>query len=167
MGHRSLIIGVMGGGNVTPEIEKTAYDLGGRIAKEGWILLNGGRNVGVMAASSKGAKIVGGLVVGILPDNTTEEASEYVDIPIRTGMGQARNCINVLSSDVIVACPGGAGTLSEIALAIKSKKPVILLGYVKNSIFDSYEASGHLFFAESVTEVIDGIKRLSKRIFPT
>ena len=158
---RSMIVGVMGGGSVEPEVEEVAYELGARVAKEGWILLTGGRNAGVMAAASKGAKSAKGLVVGILPDETTGQASEDVDIPIRTGMGQARNSINVLSSDVVVACSGGAGTLSEIALALKSKKPLFLLKYQKNSLFDGYEAEGRLFYAKSVDKVIVGIKELT------
>jgi uncharacterized protein (TIGR00725 family) len=160
MNRRPRIIGVMGGGTVGPKIEKLAFDLGSRIAKEGWILLNGGRNAGVMEASSKGAKKAGGLVVGILPDDTSLHASEYVDIPICTGMGQARNCINVLSSDVVIACPGGAGTLSEIALSIKCKKPLILLGYSRSSLFETHEASERLFYAETVNEAIDFIKEI-------
>lgn len=157
---RPLIVGVMGGGNVGAGIEKLAFNLGALIAKEGWILLNGGRKTGVMAASSKGAKGAGGLVVGILPDHTPEHASEDVTVPICTGMGQARNVINVLSSDVVVACPGGAGTLSEIALSIKFAKPLVLLQASRNLPLESSWAPEHLFYAETEKEVIDIIKQM-------
>lgn len=80
-----------------------------------------------MDAASKGAKQVGGLTIGILPFSDKSGASEYLDIVITTGMGSARNNINVLSADVIVACGSGAGTTSEIMLALKAQKPLILL----------------------------------------
>ncbi len=123
------IIGVMGGGTASARAEKAAYDLGALIARQGWILLNGGRNAGIMAASAKGAADAGGITVGILPDAHDQNSCPYIQIPIYTGMGGARNAINVLSSQVVVACPGGAGTLSEIALAAKHGKPVILMDF--------------------------------------
>lgn len=104
-----------------------AYELGQLIAKQEWVLLTGGRNVGVMNSASKGAHEAGGLVIGVLPSENKSEISEFVDIPICTGMGSARNNINVLSSDVVVACGLGAGTTSEIMLALKAEKPLILL----------------------------------------
>jgi uncharacterized protein (TIGR00725 family) len=80
-----------------------------------------------MDASSRGAKAANGLVVGILPDESDRKRSEAVDIAIITDMGSARNNINVLSSDVVIACGMGVGTASEVALALKANKPVILL----------------------------------------
>ncbi|MGG6268569.1 cytochrome [Leptolyngbya sp. AN03gr2] len=121
------IVGVMGvGEQATPQEIQTAYELGQRIAQAGWVVLSGGRNVGVMDAVSRGAKSVGGMTIGILP-HVDSEVSEAIDIPIITDMGNARNNINVLSSGAIVACGIGAGTVSEIALAIKARKRVILL----------------------------------------
>lgn len=122
------IIGVMGPGNGATQKEiNDAYELGKLIAEQNWVLLTGGRNVGVMNAASKGAKEANGLTVGILPSENKKGMSEFVDIPICTGMGSARNNINVLSSDVVVACGSGAGTTSEMMLALKAQKPLILL----------------------------------------
>ena len=104
-----------------------AEELGSMIAKEGWVLLTGGRREGVMDRASKGAQEAGGLVVGVLHTSDHSGMSEHVDIPIVTGMGGARNNINVLSSDVVIACGMQAGTASEVALAIKAGKQVILL----------------------------------------
>ena len=157
---RTPIIGVMGGGLSSPENATAAYRLGALIARAGWILLNGGRRAGIMHASAKGAKEHGGTTVGILPDETGAGVSEYIDIPIRTGMGNARNCINVLSSDVVVACPGGAGTLSEIALALKTNTPVILLGIDTGNIFKSYKERGLLYFAASPEAAIEKIHEI-------
>lgn len=122
------IIGVMGPGDGATEEEiNQASRLGKLIAEQGWVLLTGGRNVGVMEAASKGAQEAGGLTIGILPSDNNRNASKYLDIQIRTGIGSARNNINVLSSDVVVACGSGAGTTSEIMLALKAGKPLLLL----------------------------------------
>ena len=155
--NRPRIIGVMGGGTATAKVLENAYTLGVLIARRGWILLNGGRNTGVMESSARGASDQGGLTIGILPGSNPEEASKYIRIPIVTGLGNARNCINVLSSDVVVACSGGMGTLSEIALALKCSKPVILLNYEEDKRFEPFHHEGRLFYAGSPQEVVDRI----------
>lgn len=156
---RRFIVGVMGGGdNVSPENWALAYRLGKLIAQEGWVMLNGGRPTGVMEASAKGAKDNGGLTVGISPDSSSRGASSYIDIVIVTGMGDGRNYLNVLSSDIIVALPGKAGTVSEIALALKSRKKVILLNFDPGKLFDCYRADGFLQSAETPEEAIRLIK---------
>ncbi|GAB4240437.1 MAG: TIGR00725 family protein [Elainellaceae cyanobacterium] len=125
---RKPIAGVMGPGEqATLSEQDTAYLLGQKIAEQGWVLLTGGRNEGVMDAASRGAKQVNGLTVGILPGSDLTNVSTAVDIPILTGMGSARNNINVLSCNVIFVCGMGRGTASEVALALKANKQVILL----------------------------------------
>jgi len=122
------IVGVMGpGGGATEDEVSAARELGALVAAEGWVLLTGGRACGVMEAASRGAREAGGLTVGILPTEDAGDASEFVDLAVVTGMGQARNQINVLTSRVVFACGAGAGTASEIALALKARRPVILL----------------------------------------
>ena len=131
---RKIIIGVMGPGEKATAIDlENAYELGKLIATEGWVLLTGGRNVGVMDAASRGAKSVNGLTIGILPCDHSQGISEAVDIAIFTDMGNARNNINVLSSHVVIACGMGAGTASEICLALKGNKKVILLSVDEES----------------------------------
>jgi uncharacterized protein (TIGR00725 family) len=158
--ENSFIVGVMGGGNVAPQDAESAYRLGSLIAEQGWILLNGGRNAGVMASSARGARENGGITVGILPDDNPQGASPFIQIPILTGMGNARNCINVLSSHVIVACPGGTGTISEIALALKSSRPVILMNFDIQGIFKRYLKTEMLFAVKTPEDVISKIKNL-------
>ncbi|KJS29338.1 MAG: hypothetical protein VR64_21160 [Desulfatitalea sp. BRH_c12] len=155
---RPLIIGVMGAGRDNKACDRQAYRLGALIAAQGWILLNGGRNAGIMAASARGAAENGGLTVGVLPDADTADASPFVRIPICTGMGSARNTINVLSSDFVVACRGGAGTVSEIALALKHGKPVITLDFDVQSCFEGMDARGSMSSAQTPEEVIEKIK---------
>lgn len=87
----------------------------------------GGRG-GVMEAACRGAKAEGGTTVGILPGMDRQEANAYVDIPIVTGLGEARNAIVVRTADAVVAVSGGYGTLSEIGLALKMGRPVVGLG---------------------------------------
>ena len=123
-----VVIGVMGpGATATATDLQNAYAVGQLIAAEGWVLLTGGRNSGVMHAASQGAKQAGGLTIGILPTADKTALSDAIDIAVLTDMGSARNNINVLSSEVVIACGMGAGTASEIALAIKAQKKVILL----------------------------------------
>lgn len=159
---RKPVIGVMGGGVASRHVMEDAYFLGTLIAENGWILLNGGRNSGVMDASARGARERGGITVGILPDTDTSQVSSNIDIPILTGMGHARNSINVLSSDVVVACRGGAGTLSEIALALKSGKPVILLDYPETPMLETLSPKGFLHYADSPEKAVAIISSLLK-----
>ena len=86
-----------------------------------------------MDAVSKGAKSADGFTIGIMPTSEREKISKAVDISIITEMGNARNSINVLTSDVVAVCGMGAGTASEVALALKADKDVILINPEKNS----------------------------------
>lgn len=157
---RKVIIGVVGGGKADKQDKRYAYELGALIAKEGWILLNGGRSAGIMEASSRGCKEHGGTTLGILPTKDSTETSRYIDIQILTGMGDARNVIIALSSDIIIACKGGAGTVSEVALALKNKREVILLGLDVDVIFEAYKNEGLLFKAASPEEAIKIAKHI-------
>ena len=149
------VIGVMGlGEDGDPAVLETTRNLGAAIAREGWVLLNGGRDAGVMAASAQGAASEGGLVIGVLPDADAGRATPFLDVAIRTGMGEARNAINVLSSDVVIALSGGAGTVSEVALALKAGRPVVTLGLETGELFAAYSAAGQLTSASSVDEAI-------------
>jgi uncharacterized protein (TIGR00725 family) len=150
------IVGVMGSGEDDDhDALDLAYEVGGAIAREGWVLLNGGHACGVMDASARGAHEAGGLVVGVLPEADTSRMSRFVDIPIRTGMGHARNMVNVLSSDVVVALPGRAGTISEVALALAAGKTVIAVRFDLGVSFEEYRESGQLRQAASVEQAIE------------
>lgn len=160
---KRIIIGVMGAGEgADPTDVANAFVLGQRIAEQGWVLLSGGRNVGVMDAVSKGAKASGGLTIGILPTIDLFGVSDSIDIPILTGMGSARNNINVLTSDVVIACGiGTAGTLSEIALAIKAGRPVVLLNADEPELHFLQKLGGDLVSAaaspDQAIEIASGV----------
>jgi uncharacterized protein (TIGR00725 family) len=157
------IIGVMGQGEGASDADaRAAFELGAMIAREGWILLTGGRAAGVMDAASRGAKSAGGLTVGVLPNDDDAAASDALDIAIITGLGQSRNNVNVLTSRVVISCgAAGAGTASEIALALKAQKPVILLVATEaaRAFFTSLDRD-RIFFAETPREAIEIAKRL-------
>jgi uncharacterized protein (TIGR00725 family) len=90
-------------------------------------VLTGGHG-GVMAAASRGATEAGGLTVGILPGDDRNRANEWVDVAIPTGLGELRNGLIVRAADVLIAVGGAYGTLSEVALALKTGVPVVALG---------------------------------------
>lgn len=123
-----FVVGVMGPAKAKKKDLDNARLLGEFIARRGWVVLTGGRDIGVMDAACEGAKRVGGsLTVGVLP-TAKDKVSRHVDVPIITEMGSGRNNINVLTSHVVVACGlSGSGTVSEVALAVKAGKPVILV----------------------------------------
>jgi len=157
------IIGVMGAGdNARPEDVETAGALGEAIARAGWVLLSGGRNNGIMDAVNRGAKRAGGLTIGVIPGSDRKSMSDAVDVGIVTGMGSARNYINALSSDVVIACGfGGAGTASEIALALKAKRPVVLLNcQPEGEAYFRKIGSGLVHVVATVEETVATIGRL-------
>ncbi|MGL5132081.1 MAG: TIGR00725 family protein [Planktothrix sp.] len=157
---KKIIIGIMGPGKTaTSHDVENAYQLGQLIAASGWVLLTGGSNNGVMEAANQGAKAANGLTLGILPNADAQGMSEAVDIAIFTNLGQARNVINVLSGDVIIACGIGAGTASEIALAIKQNKPVILLNQtLESQQFFKSLAPEQVFIVDSPKAAIEKVK---------
>jgi uncharacterized protein (TIGR00725 family) len=122
--YGKLRIGVMGPGSCSSDIYALAREVGRLIAEKGAILICGGHG-GVMEASARGAKEGGGITVGILPGASARQANPFIDIPIVTDLGNARNTINVLTSQSIIAIDGSYGTLSEIALALKCGTPVV------------------------------------------
>ena len=123
---RKKIVGVIGGHKCTKEVEQLAQNLGQNLAKVVHVLVCGGVG-GIMKAVCQGFRAEGGLTIGIIPSYNKDDANEYVDIAIPTGLGLARNVLVVKSADIIVALPGEAGTLSEIAYALQFGIPIISL----------------------------------------
>lgn len=120
------IIGVIGASACSPELYELAIRVGAEIARANAVLICGGLG-GVMEAACRGARENGGLTVGILPGIDRREANGYVDIPIASGIRDARNTIIVRTADGLIAVGGSYGTLSEIAFAKKFGKPLISL----------------------------------------
>ncbi len=150
---RRAIVGIVGGHREDGPCLDEALRLGRAIAERGYVLMTGG-GTGIMRAASEGAALAGGLTVGILPDDRKNSRpgypNEFIQVPIYTGLGDARNVINALTPDIIIALPGSYGTLSEIVLALKAGTPVISFG--APSFERSAEAPLHT--ASSVEETL-------------
>jgi hypothetical protein len=114
----------VGGGEAGADTLAAAEEVGRNLALRGAVVLCGGLG-GVMEAACRGAKREGGTTVGILPSDDRHHANIYVDIAIATGMGEARNALVVRAADVVIAIDGEFGTLSEIALALRTGTPVV------------------------------------------
>ena len=116
-------VAVVGSGVSDEGIESLAREVGRLLAERGAVVICGGLG-GAMRGACRGAKEAGGTAVGIIPGTDKNDANPFVDITIVTGMGHARNALVVGSADGVIALPGGPGTLSEVALALKMGKPV-------------------------------------------
>lgn len=155
------VIGIMGATKATEEDLKNAYEIGKYCATKGYIALTGGLKYGVMNEALKGAKENNGLTIGIMPTDNEDEYSEYIDIPVITAMKAGRNYIEILTSDIIVACGMSAGTSSEISLAIKPGKKIILVNtYDEANIFYKKLAPNQIFIAKDYNEAIETIEEL-------
>jgi uncharacterized protein (TIGR00725 family) len=122
--NRRKIIAVIGASEPLPEEYTLAEEVGRELARQGATLVCGGLS-GIMEAACRGASSEGGTTIGILPGDSTRMANPYVQIPIVTGMGYARNVIVVKSAQAVIAIGGVYGTLSEIAHALQNNIPVI------------------------------------------
>ena len=121
------VIAVVGPGEPAPEdLCALAYEVGLLLARGGFVVVNGGLG-GVMEAAARGAQEAGGIVIGLLPGDDRAAANAHLTVAIPTGLGQARNALVVSAADAVIAVGGSWGTLSEIALARRSGKPVVCL----------------------------------------
>lgn len=147
----ATIIGIMGPGEKATAYDlKNAHEIGKLCAGAGYVVMTGGRPIGVMQAGLQGAKEAGGQTLAILPSKSKSDASPYADIVVATGLNSARNFVNILTSDVIVACGIEAGTLSEIALALKDNRHAVLLTQnQKAKDFLSELSPDHIHVAEN------------------
>lgn len=124
-----LIVGVMGGSTCTEREYVLAHRVGQLLAERGAVVVCGGMT-GVMTAAAEGARSAGGLTIGILPGANAHESppNPYIEVALFTGLREGRNYLNVAVCDGLIAIGGGYGTLSEIALALRMGKPIVLVG---------------------------------------
>ena len=157
-----FFISVIGASNCSAKESKLAEEVGRELARRGAIVICGGLN-GVMEAVCRGAKSEGGLTIGILPSNNRRDANPYVDIPIITGIGYARNSIVAKSGQAVIAVGGKYGTLSEIAYALQDKIPVIGLGTWKLATIKSKDES--IIIADNASDAVDkAIKNIKQGV---
>ncbi|MEA1872503.1 MAG: TIGR00725 family protein [Chloroflexota bacterium] len=155
-----MIISVIGASSCSPEEAKLAESVGELLAQQGAIVVCGGLG-GVMEAVCRGAKSKGGLTIGILPGQDASMANPWVDIPVVTGLGEARNVVVVKSAQAVIAIGGGYGTLSEIAHALKSSIPVI--GLNTWSLSRNGREDDSIIRVQSAAEAVDKAISLTKR----
>lgn len=155
-----IVVAVIGGGQCSAEEAEMAEAVGRELALRGAIVICGGLG-GVMEAVCRGAAGEGGLTVGILPGDDPKEANPYVQIPIVTGLGHARNVAIVKSAQAVIAIDGDYGTLSEIAFALKYGLPVIGL----NTWFLSRnkEENDQIVRAGTAIEAVDKALSLARK----
>lgn len=134
---RKMQIGVIGsadateykqGGGATEKMKKNAREIGFLLAKKGISVVTGGKG-GIMEASAEGAKSAGGITIGVIKGAKRYTSNAFTDVEILTGM-QADGLdelILVLMCDAVISLGGGAGTLQEISIAYRNKKPIISL----------------------------------------
>ncbi|AAW40113.1 TIGR00725 family protein [Dehalococcoides mccartyi] len=151
MDNKRIFIAVIGASKATPEETRLAEEVGKELALRQVTLVCGGMG-GVMEAACRGASLNGGLTIGILPGNSREEANPYVQIPIISSIGFARNVMVVKSAQAVIAVGGAYGTLSEIAYALQSGLPVITLN--SWSMSQNGKADGTVIKAGNALEAV-------------
>ena len=151
-------IAVVGASEATPVEQVIAAEVGRLIGSRGYVLVTGGLG-GVMAAASRGAKDAGGVCIGLLPTSDRTTANEHLTAAIPTGLGELRNGLVVRSADGIIAIGGSWGTLSEIALAMRTGVPIVRIGGW--SLTDEQGASIDL---PSAGSALDAVRHLEAMI---
>jgi len=150
--NKKRFIAVIGGSEPSTKEAQMAEEVGRELARRDAILVCGGLG-GVMEAACRGAQSEGGLTIGILPGESQQAANPYVQIPIVTGMGYARNLAVVKSSQAVIAIGGSYGTLSEISHALQSGIPVI--GLNTWSLSQSGQQDNSIILAQNPAEAVD------------
>jgi uncharacterized protein (TIGR00725 family) len=139
-------VSVVGSGTATGDLYEKAQEVGRLVAERGGAVVCGGLS-GVMEAAARGAAEAGGVSIGVLPDEDRRRQNEYLTYSVATGAGQARNLAVVCSGDVVIAVGGEYGTLSEIGLARKVGRPVVVL--------EGWDLGEHVSVASSPQEAVD------------
>ena len=150
--NKKRFIAVIGGNQCSPQEARLAEEVGCELARRGAILVCGGLG-GVMEAACRGASSEGGITIGILPGDSRQAANPYVQIPIVTGLGYARNLAVVKSAQAVIAIDGSYGTLSEISHALQSGIPVIGLNTWSLSINGEQDKS--IIPAQNAVEAVN------------
>lgn len=147
-------ISVIGGRDCSAAERTLAEEVGRSIAQAGAVLVCGGLG-GVMEAAAKGVREAGGVTIGILPGHERSAANPHIDYVLTTGMGHARNLAVVSSGDAVIAIGGGYGTLAEIGLAAKIRRPVVILAGWR---LENRAATPQVRYASSAREALELIK---------
>ncbi len=150
--NKKRFIAVIGASEPSAKETRVAEEVGRELARHGATLICGGLG-GVMEAACKGASSEGGVTIGILPGDNCQAANPYVQIPIATGIGYARNMAVVKSAQAVIAIGGSYGTLSEIAHALQAGIPVI--GLNTWSLSRDNQPDNSIILAQDPTDAVN------------
>ena len=158
---RSCVVVVGPGEGASADAVADAAIVGRLIAERGWVMLSGGRAAGVMAAATRGASEAGGLTVGILPNADKRDAAPELTIALPTGLGEARNAVLVTAADAVIACGMNPGTASEVALALRARKPTVLVrpSAEAKAFFERVAGGSPPHVAESSQDAVSWVAR--------
>ncbi len=159
MKNKKKFIAVIGGNQCSAEEARLAEEVGRELARRGAAVVCGGLG-GVMEAACKGASSEGGVTIGILPGESRRAANPYVQIPVVTGIGYARNVAVVKSAQAVIAIDGSYGTLSEIGHALQSGIPVI--GLNTWSLSRKGQPDNSIIPAQNPAEAVDKALSLAR-----
>ena len=121
-------VGVVGPGCGATELQlAVAEQVGTLIAQQGHVVVTGGMG-GVMESACRAAAAAGGMTVGLLPGTDRAQGNRYLTVAIATGLGEMRNPLLVRACDVIVCVGTSWGSLSEVAFAMRTGVPVVVVG---------------------------------------
>jgi uncharacterized protein (TIGR00725 family) len=124
LSSRRRLVAVCGESDPQTSLADLAFEVGRGIGERGAVLICGGMT-GVMEHAARGARVAGGLTIGLLASEDPDDANPYIDVAIATGIGDSRNAILARTADGVIAIGGGLGTLSEIALALRNRLPIV------------------------------------------
>jgi uncharacterized protein (TIGR00725 family) len=146
----------------SPEVIAAAEEVGAELARRGAYLVCGGLG-GVMEAACRGAARHGGQSIGLLPGSHRADGNRYLSVTLPTGLGETRNALVVAVSDAVIAVGGSWGTLSEIALAVRTGKPTVVLGPLSWQV--EHPGSGYLV-ANTPVEAVEQALRAAGGVQP-
>jgi hypothetical protein len=156
------------GDDATAEAVADAEVVGGLLAARGWVTLCGGRDAGVMAAAARGAAAVGGIAVGLLPGADRRDAAPALTVALPTGLGEARNAVLVAAADAVVGCGLNPGTASELALALRARRPTALVRPTPEAaaFFAALAGSAPFHLAATPADAVAWLDRQLERDWP-
>ena len=160
--YKKTIVGVMGASHINEQETQTTQELARLVAQEGWIVLTGGGQSGVMGVAMKAAVEAGGETIGMNPGTKRDGCSEYATIPVFTSSGGGRNYMNIISSDVVVVPSHvSEGTLTEVAYALSEHTPLILIsGNREDTEYIKRRGGDLVFTVDTPEQAIEIIKQL-------
>ncbi|MFF3919336.1 TIGR00725 family protein [Streptomyces sp. NPDC001852] len=120
-------VAVVGPAAATPREVEMARQVGSLLAQRRCIVVCGGLG-GVMEAVCRGARTEGGTTVGLLPGTSRAQGNPFLTVALATGLGELRNGLIVRSADAVIVVGGSWGTLSEMALAVRTGTPTVAIG---------------------------------------